>query len=489
MTTSPQTHTPLKAALTSAIGFAALLMASALHAQANILLIVSDDHGAADSGSYGNTEISTPNIDRLSKQGIRFNAAFTTQAICTPSRSSLFTGLYPMRHGAHRNHTSVNEDTLSLPHYFQPLGYKVYLAGKTHIGPDSAFPFETLSAEGLIPFSTSITDYFRSMRDVFHSDEAFVMVVSTSLPHTPLGEHRYPDSQRYQANNISLPPYLVDTKETRRARAGYYELVSQFDRDLGVMLQMLDDSPAADITYVIYLSDHGAGFAFEKWTNYDAGIRIPLIVRAPDRRNAGTSSDAMVSIIDVLPTMLSLAGQNQQQSIDGRSFKKLIDNPELDHRDYIFATHTTLGIRNASDAMPIRTIRNKRFKYIKNLNPEGVLTNNVTETGQSAWPSWLSAASNGNAQAQQRISAYQSRPEEELYSLEADPYELKNVIANPGYAPMLANMRAALELEMARQDDQGLKASHTESNIGFVARLLWATQSAWQRLRGLFSAD
>lgn len=489
MTTRPQIRRQLSPLLTCTILLIATLAASMVQAQANFLLIVSDDHGAADSGSYGNTEVSTPNLDRLAEQGIRFDAAFTTQAICTPSRSSLYTGLYPMRHGAHRNHTSVNEGTLSLPHYFQPLGYKVYLAGKTHIGPDEAFPFEAVSAEGLHPFSTSITDYFTAMRDVFHSDEAFVMVASTTLPHTPLGEHRYPDSERYQPDNVTLPPYLVNTAETRRARAGYYELVSQFDRDLGVMLQMLDNSPAADMTYVIYLSDHGAGFAFEKWTNYDAGIRIPLIVRAPDHRNAGTSSNALVSIIDLLPTMLKLAGQNEQHSIDGRSFAKLIDNPQLDHRDYIFATHTTLGIRNASDPMPIRTIRNQRFKYIKNLNPQGVLRNNVTETEQSAWPSWIRAANKGNTIAQQRTRAYQNRPEEELYSLEADPFELKNVISNPGYAPMLANMRAALELEMARQNDQGLKASHTESNIGFMAKFFWATQSAWQRLRSLFGAD
>ncbi|MEM8497030.1 MAG: sulfatase [Pseudomonadota bacterium] len=485
MTTRPQIRGQRSPLLICAM----LLIPCMVQAQANFLLIVSDDHGAADSGTYGNREIGTPNLDRLAEQGIRFDAAFTTQAICTPSRTSLYTGLYPMRHGAHRNHTNVNEGTLSLPHYFQPLGYKVFLAGKTHIGPEEAFPFELLSTEGISPFSTSIRDYFRAMRVVFHSDEAFVMVVAASLPHTPIGEHRYPDSERYTSSTVTLPPYLVDTAETLRARAGYYELVSRFDKDFGVMLQMLDDSPAADLTYVIYLSDHGAGFAFEKWTNYDAGIRIPLIVRAPNRRNAGASSSALVSIIDVLPTMLAIAGQNEQQSIDGRSFAKLIDKPDLDHRDYIFATHTTLGIRNASDPMPIRSIRNQRFKYIRNLNPEGVLTNNVTETAQSAWHSWLLAAQQGDENAQQRIHAYQNRPEEELYSLEADPFELKNVIANPGYAPMLANMRTALELEMARQEDLGLKAGHTESNIGFVAKFLWATKLAWQRLRGLFGAD
>ena len=152
-------------------------MSASSLAQPNFLIILSDDHGAADSGAYGNPVVKTPNIDQLASQGIRFDAAFTTEAICTPSRTSLYTGLYPMRHGAHRNHTQVKKGTLSLPHYMAPLGYRVYLAGKTHIGPDDAFPFERLGSDSVM---ADIADSVRPMHAVFHSDKPFVILGAKS---------------------------------------------------------------------------------------------------------------------------------------------------------------------------------------------------------------------------------------------------------------------------------------------------------------------
>lgn len=452
-------------------------------AQPNFLLILSDDHGAADMGAYGNKEIHTPNLDTLARQGIRFDAAFATEAICTPSRSSVYTGLYPMRHGAHRNHTNVLEGTKSLPHYFQPLGYQVQLAGKTHFGPSKDFPFETLSAGGWRLSAPDLDDYLPAITRTFNAKQPFLLVVATSLPHTQIFGEPYPESMRYSASNVSLPPYLVNTEQTRRNRAGYYELVTRLDTRIGRILSALDESAAARNTVVIYASDHGAGFAFEKWTNYDAGIKVPLIVRLPNQRHAGANSDALVSLVDVLPTLLQLAGSEAPPTLDGRSFARVLEDPEKQHRDYIFATHTTLGIRNAGDAMPIRSIRNARFKYIRNLNPNGTLTNNVTEQSQSAWPSWVQAAMNGNTHAAQRMQAYQKRPAEELYSLEADPYELNNVIGNPGYRSMLGTLRATLDLEMSRQNDLGLQSAHTDSNIGFFTRAAFAVGKGWHSFK------
>ncbi len=460
-----------------------LLIALPVTAQPNFLLILSDDHGAADSGAYGNTEIHTPNLDQLANQGIRFDAAFATEAICTPSRSSVYTGLYPMRHGAHRNHTEVHEGTLSLPHYFEPLGYQVQLAGKTHFGPSEAFPFEKLSARGWGFSGRDLDDYLPAITNTFNNDQSFLLVVATSLPHTQIFGEPYPESERYSHSNVSVPPYLVNTEETRRNRAGYYELVTRLDERIGRIIDALDQSAAAHNTVVIYASDHGAGFAFEKWTNYDAGIKVPLIVRLPNQENAGRSSDSLISLVDLLPTMMELAGADTPTTIDGRSFSKLLDTPEKPHRDYIFATHTTLGIRNAGDAMPIRTIRNKRFKYIRNLNPDGTLSKDVTEQSQSAWPSWVQAAMAGDTHAADRMHAYQRRPAEELYSLEADPYELNNVIGNPGYGSMLANMRATMDLEMSRQNDLGLDAPHTENNIGLLTGAAFGIGKAWHSLK------
>ncbi|MGI9295466.1 MAG: sulfatase family protein [Pseudomonadales bacterium] len=442
---------------------------SVLAASPNILIIFSDDHGAEDIGAYGNPVVQTPNIDKLANQGMLFNAALTPEAICTPSRSSLYTGLYPMRHGAHRNHTQVNEGVKSLPHYFEPLGYRVMLAAKTHIGPKSVFPFEYLPASGnsISDSESKIAGYFDEINTAFNDDsKPFLLVAATSLPHTQFGMNGgYPESKLYRPEEINLPPYLVDTPETREKRAGYYELVSWLDKDIGTMMQMLDRSKAADNTLVIYASDHGAGFAFEKWTNYDAGIRVPLIVRWPGKVKPNARTDALVSLVDVLPTLMEAAGADAPSSLDGRSFLAVLENKSNEHNHHIFATHTTLGIRNAGDAFAVRAVRTASYKYIRNLNPAGTFQNNVTEKGQGGWFSWVEKAASDTFAAQQ-VKRYQHRPAEELYDVQADPYEMNNLATLPAYKKVIAEMRPLLDNWMQQQNDLGLQAPVTPSNVG-----------------------
>lgn len=456
----------------------------------NILLILSDDHGAEDSGVYGNPVIQTPNIDNLAAEGMRFTGVFATAAICAPSRQSVYTGLYPMRHGGHRNHTEVKPETLSLPHYFEPLGYDVFLAGKEHFGPSEAFPFKQLkkSKNTLTDSNSLLAKYFKSSSALFNDNEKpFFLLVATSLPHTRFGFNEgYPDTVNYQPKEIPLPPYLIDTPETRVARAGYYELVSQLDTDIGQLLSLLQQSPAKDNTIVIYTSDHGAGFAFEKWTNYDAGIRVPLIVKWPNHIASNTQTESLVSLVDILPTLMEIAGGKAPDNIDGKSFLPVLTGKRASHRDVVFATHTTLGIRNASDATPIRSARSQRFKYIRNLNPEGTFTNNVTEKGQGGWFSWLERAKTDTF-AKQQTERYQNRPAEEFYDLEKDPYELSNLAGNPQFKKQQDNLSKQLDVWMEQQKDQGLDAPVTDMNMPWWQRILAVLMFAVQWFIGLFS--
>jgi len=464
-------------------------MASSAAERPNILLIFSDDHGVQDSGVYGNAIIKTPNIDGLAAEGMHFDSAFATQAICAPSRQSLYTGLYPIHHGGHRNHTQVLPGTLSLPHYFEPLGYRVHLAGKTHFGPSEAFPFNKLSTSKntFSDSSSDIAQYFADMQRVFNRpDQPFFIVAATSLPHTQFGINEgYPAPENYDPKTIPLPPYLIDTPETRIERAGYYELVTQLDADIGTLLQLLKQSAAADNTLVIYSSDHGAGFAFEKWTNYDAGLHVPLIVKWPNRIKANSESDALVSLIDLLPTLMEAAGGQAPENIDGKSFLPLLSGDADKHRELVFASHTTLGIRNASDATPIRSVRSKRYKYIRNLNPVGHNANAATEKGQGGWFSWLEK-SKSDAFTAQQIQRYHNRPSEEFYDLLNDPYELKNLAASPDIQAEKAKLSAQLDAWMAQQNDLGLDAPVTPMNMPWWQLLLAGVFIAVQFITGLF---
>ena len=415
----------------------------------NFLILLTDDHGTDDAGCYGNPAVRTPNLDKLAAQGLRFTRAFTPTAMCAPSRSALYTGLFPRRNGAHPNHSKVRPGITSLPHYLSKLGYRVALAGKTHIGPRDAFPFEYMAQGGVDAFLAKA------------GQQPFCLVVATNDPHAPWKKQGPGDPAK-----VLIPPYLVDTPETRQAMALYYNSVAAMDAQVGQVMGALDRHGLADNTLLLYASDNGSGFAFTKWTLYDAGIRMPFVVRWPGRVQAGTVTDAMVSFVDVLPTFVEAAGQKPQDDLDGRSFLAVLDGKAKAHRDAIFATHTNLGIISGSE-YPIRAIRSKTHKYIVNLNASGKFTNIVTEGrgkakakakeddeegGAAYWLSWRERAK-ADPKVAERVRLYQHRPAEELYDVAADPFELNNLAADPAHKPLIADLRQQLKAWMKQQND------------------------------------
>jgi uncharacterized sulfatase len=376
--------------------------------------------------------------------------------MCTPSRSSIYTGLWPIRHGAHHNHQFVRDGVQSVAHFFGALGYRVALAGKSHVGPPAAFPFEFLPGSHIGPEQVRIDGQMNDILGVIRDTTApFFLVVADSRPHTIESEPGgWPDPVLYAPGDVVLPPYLVDTPETRYERAGYYDLITQLDGLIGRVLDELDATGKARDTIVVYVADHGAGFAFEKWTNYEAGLRVPLIVRWPGHVRAGTRSDAMVSLVDLLPTLLELAGAPAVAGLDGASFAPVLRGERRTHRDLVYALHSNVGIVNGG-AYPIRSVRDTRWHYVRNLLPDASFTNNVTEVGQGGWPSWVARAA-GDPFAAARVARYQHRPAEELYDLEADPAELNDVATDPASAGVLQRLRPALDAWMAEQGDRGL---------------------------------
>ena len=410
----------------------------------SVVLVISDDHGVEDLGAYGNDVVKTPNLDRLAAEGVRFSRAFTTTAMCTPSRSSLYTGLYPHSHGSHMNHGSVRPGIQTMPDYLLPLGYRVGLAGKRHVKPAEQFPFEymELDPESIHRFVTA------------DGGKPFVLIVAPNEPHVI--EFGFPETERFSENEIPMPPYLVDTLETRQQRAGYYELIARLDEKVGEVIDVLEDQELFDDTIFIYTSDHGAGFAFEKWTCYEAGLRVPLMVRWPGQVRAGRVTEAMVSLVDLLPTLIEIAGGVPSKPIDGRSFLSLLREQTNEHRSHVYGAHTTQGIIKGS-AYPVRSVRSRTHKYIRNLNPEGTFTNLVTEDGIVGWRSWLDAAAT-DPSAATRTNLYRRRPAEELYDLTVDPYELNNLAAEPALGSILENLRAELDRWMTEEGDRGLEA-------------------------------
>ena len=410
----------------------------------NVVVIIADDQTWSDAGCYGSEIVKTPNIDSLASAGLRFDRAFTATAMCAPTRQQLYTGLFPVKSGAFPNHSKVKVGTKSLVHYYQDAGYSVGLCGKRHFGPPQSFPFETVSKGKLESFITQ--------------KDPFFLVYASNSPHLPWEDG---DASAYDPDTFELPPYLHDNKETRAALQKYYAEITDFDRELGELDGLINDAGKADDTIFIYTSEQGAQFPFGKWTCYEVGLHVGLVIRWPGKIKAGSSSDAMVQYVDVLPTLLELCGLDIPKDLDGHSFAAVIEGRADQHNDYVFGVHTTRGIILGTQSYPVRSVRDTRFKLIRNLNHESEFSNVLIKgNGSSYWGSWVRDSAT-DINAERLVNRYVNRPAIELYDLDQDPYELQNLAGLPEYRKISRRLDARLKQWMAEQGDHGHKTEMT----------------------------
>jgi uncharacterized sulfatase len=266
------------------------------------------------------------------------------------------------------------------------------------------------------------------------------------------------ENQGYDPSALKLPPEHVDTPETRAWRARYYSDVTDADTWLGAVYD-LARRELGDQTVFLYTSDHGAQWPFAKWNLYDAGIRSPLLVVWPGHIRPGSDSGAMVSWIDLLPTLIDLAGGVAEagpgSGLDGRSFARVLRGEASEHRDLIYSTHSGDGRMNV---YPIRSVRDRSWKYIRNLHPEYQHATHINRAmagdGLAYWLGWEQKART-DPLAAAVVRRYKERPAEELYNLDDDPHELRNRAGEPAQAERLARMRGLLDAWMREQGDRG----------------------------------
>jgi arylsulfatase A-like enzyme len=413
----------------------------------HIVLFIADDLSWHDCGPYGAKDVRTPNLDRLANEGMKFDMAFAASPTCTPSRSAIYTGMYPFRNGAHANHSLINDGVKTWPECFKNLGYRVLLAGKTHIGPRERFGFEYLQGSNVMPpgknhilwtdLGTAAVETLLASHD--REKTPLCLIVCSHSPHV-----YWPPNDGYEPAKLALPPYLLDTPQTREARCKYYTDVAWMDRQVGEVADALSKHGYSANTVFMFTADQGAQWPFGKWNLYDAGIRTPLIVRWPAKVKPGTTTKAMVSLVDVLPTLIESAGGGEVKEIDGQSFLPILIGKSDHHRDEVFAAHTGDGQMNRS---PMRCIRTAKYKYILNLAPqnryETHISRGVSADGKDYWDSWLKLADTDDA-ARRLVEHYHTRPPEELYDLERDPFEQKNLADAPASAVVLADLRQKL---------------------------------------------
>ncbi len=426
------------------------------------MLLIADDLGF-QLGCYGDKTIRTPNIDGLAKNGVRFTHGFAAVSSCSPSRATLFTGLHTHSSGqfglAHDVHNFHTRDTVqSLPGILKKNGYRTGILGKIHVLPQSVYNFEVEINKG-IGANRSVAQMGEQANHFIHEcgDKPFLLVVGFSDPHRSAkgfgNEKAYPGVKEthYSLADVNVPYFLSDKDDVRRELAEYYQSISRLDQGVGFMLDALKKTKHTDDTLVIFLSDNGPPFPGAKTTLYDSGLHLPLIVSSPAQKRHGLTNHAMVSWIDIAPTILGWAGVKSPPAMTGRSILPILDEENPKGWDVVSGSHQC---HEVTMYYPMRSIRTRTHKYIRNLAHKldypfaSDLYNSLT---------WQGVLQRGDKMmGDRRVESYIHRPLEELYDVENDPHELKNVAADPKSAEVLEDLRERLQAWQVKTRDPWL---------------------------------
>ena len=445
----------------AATSLATKTSAAARDKRPNIVLIVTDDHGRGDLGCYGNPAIKAPNLDKLAAEGVHFTNAFCTTASCSASRSVILSGLYNHYNGQyghqHAYHHFISFDRVrSLPVLLSQSGYRTVRIGKYHVAPDEVYQFD-VALPGNGRNAGQMADNCREVISAQDERPFFLYFCTsdphrgggkaTNLPHQPdrFGnrEEGYPGVRevKYDPQDVMVPDFLPDTPECRAELAQYCQAVSRTDQGIGKLVDYLKSAGKYDNTVVIYISDNGIAFPGAKTTAYEPGLNLPCIVRTPWQGQKGIACDALVNWADLTPTILDFAGATPgDYQFHGRSFRSVLEREHAAGWDTTYASHT---FHEITMYYPMRVVRERRFKLIWNI-AHGLEYPFASDLWESA--TWQGTLRRGSKYYGKRtVDAYLHRPKFELYDLQNDPHEVKNLADDPQYKDKLDQMKAKLK--------------------------------------------
>jgi len=436
----------------------------------NIVLIVADDHGREALGCYGNSVIKTPNIDALAAEGVRFTNAFCTTASCSASRSVILSGMYNHANGQYGHQHSYHhfisfENVKSLPVLLSEAGYRTARIGKYHVAPESVYKFDTLLPGG----GRSPVQMAQNCRDFIRGDKPFFLYfcmddphrsgdadVAQELPGKPnrfgnKADGAYPGIEEisYDPKDVSVPSFLPDIPECRAELAQYYQAVSRVDQGVGRLLDVLKEADKYENTLIIYISDNGVAFPGAKTTLYEPGMRLPCIVKRPRGKNKGITCDALINWADLTPTILDFAGATpNENTLQGRSFKPVLEQEHPKGWDEVYASHT---FHEITMYYPMRVVHQRRYKLIWNI-AHGLDYPFASDLwAASTWQATIK--NNRKYYGKRTVEAYLHRPKFELYDLENDPDEIKNLAGDPKHQEILDDLKAKLKAFQKRTND------------------------------------
>ena len=449
----------------------------------NILFLLADDFSYPFSSAYGDKVVRTPNLEKLAKNGTKFTNAYASSPSCTPSRAAMLTGKYPHKLGEGVNLTGKLD--VQVPTFVQILREQGYFVGFERKGWAPGDYTKMGYTEN--PAGKEIE--FKKLLDTIQQDQPFFFWFGTNDPHRffPFGAGR---RHGIQPDKIKVPGFLPNTSEVRNDLADYFHLIENFDREIGELLTLLSESGRLENTIIVVTSDNGMPFPRAKANLYDHGSRVPLLVSHFGNgyvKNATHSS--FVNLIDLMPSFLEMAGVENWPDVDGKSLVPVLTGKASLHREEVYLERERHCLCRLDDGMlagyPMRAVRDEKFLYIKNFRPHRSPAGDESIPGT---PSIFGDIDGGPSKAllldnrdDPSIKYYfqlatDKRPAEELYDVQNDPFQLRNLAGDSRYAEALKKMSAKISAWMEKEEDPRRNGQGDEIDRYIGTTKAWITK-------------
>ena len=415
----------------------------------NILWILAEDF-SPDLGCYGLPLVHTPHIDGLASKGVRFTRVFTTAPVCAPSRTALATGMYQTSINAHHMRypdslkNELSSEVIPLNELMRRQGYQTAkIIDKPGKGKEDW------------SFQSDLAHYDLVHWDSLAEDKPFFGVVNLRLTHRPFER----DTVRpIDPVGVTVPPYYPDHEVSRQDWAAYLETAQILDQQVGQVLDELEQRNLEENTIVFFFADHGRPMSRGKNSHFDSGNHIPLVIYCPEDLAgkeflpAGTTREDLISAIDISATSLSLTGAVKPTWMQGRVF---IGNSKDEARDHIFCASDRIGESHRI----LRSVRSKEYKYIRNFNPGWSMNATATAYRKAMHPihHLLNMYQEQGLLTPAQQMLVDPFPEELLFNVAEDPFEINNLIDDPAHQQVLQEMRQQLKDWQGRTTDHGMK--------------------------------
>ncbi len=418
----------------------------------NILWISCEDISSR-LGCYGDSVAKTPNLNLLFDQGAKYTNVFTVAPVCAPNRSAIITGMYQTSIGTHHMRTSHRGRTGELPtpystvppHYVK--AFPEYLRAHGYYCTNNSKTDYQFAGFGQVPVSiwheSSGTAHYKNRKN---KDQPFFAIFNYTMTHE---SQTWQEPEMTDPSTVKVPPYYPDTEPVRKSIARLYDQIAKLDAKVGMHLQELEEEGLAENTIVMYWSDHGDGLPRGKRWPYDSGTKVPMIVRWPGVIEPGTVIDDLVSSIDLGPTVLSLANVPIPEHMQGKAF---LGAQAEEPWEYVFSARD----RFDESYDMVRSVRNKKWRYMRNYYPNKPYVVWVPYRNQSPiMQELLRLQAEGNLEGPQKLWFQNTRPPEELYDTEKDPHNINNLANDPQYQDVLMEMREVLDHWRLESGDMG----------------------------------